>query len=122
MSKNRIGGTIYVRVNGTQYSAKGSWTYNLGGETRTTERGADGIHGYTGLPREAFLEGVITDGKDLDVKAFQALDGETVTLELANGKTAIFQDAWYSGEGNITTEAGEIAARFDAPFAEEDNT
>lgn len=121
MSKNRIGGTIYVKVDGKQYSAKGSWTYNLGGETRSTETGADGVHGYTGMPRAPFIEGAITDSKDTDVKVLQELDGVTVTLELANGKTAIFQDAWYSGEGNITTEAGEIAARFDAKFAEEDN-
>lgn len=122
MSKNRIGGTMYMKVDGTQYSAKGSWTYNLGGETRTTETGADGVHGYTGMPRAPFVEGAITDSKDTDVKAFQALDGVTITLELANGKVVILQDAWYAGEGNITTEAGEIAVRFDGKFAEEDNS
>jgi len=77
------------------------------------------VHGYKGMPRVPFIEGEITDRGNLDLAAFQALTDATITLELANGKTVILRDAWYSADGDVGTEEANIQVRFEGLSAEE---
>lgn len=119
MSNLRRAGTIYLKVDGRQYDAKGSFTYNLGVEKRTAIVGADRVHGYSAMPQAPFVEGIVTDAGDLDLEQLLKADGVTLTLELANGKTVVLRDAWYAGEGNVTTEQGEIAVRWEGIAAQE---
>ncbi len=114
MPKNRVSGTIYFKVNGLQENAKGNFTYNLGREKRESMVGADGVHGYKGMPQAAFIEGEITDRGDLDLAAFVELDGVTITLELANGKTVVLPDAWYVADGTVGSDEANIQVRFEA--------
>jgi hypothetical protein len=116
---NRRSGTLYFKVDGAPYSAKGSFTYNLGASKREAIVGADAVHGYKEMPQTPFVEGEITDSADLDVKTLLNLDGVTVTLELANGKVILLRDAWYAGDGNIGTEEANIQIRFEGISAEE---
>lgn len=119
MSNTRRAGTVFVKVDARQYDAKGNFTYNLGLEKKTAIVGADRTHGYSAMPQVAFVEGAITDANDLDVAAMMAVEDATVTLELANGKVILLRNAWYASEGNITTEQGEIAVRWEGMSAEE---
>ena len=41
-------------------------------------------------------------------------DNVTVTLELIHGKTIVLANAWYAGEGTVTTEEAEIAVRWES--------
>lgn len=115
----RVGGIIQVQVNGVIQQAKGEFTYNLGQPLREPVMGADGLHGWKETPQPAFLEGEITDRRDLDVSAFVNTTGATVTLILANGKTVLFPNAFYSGEGTANTGEGNIACKFNAERGEE---
>lgn len=115
----RVGGIIEFKANGELYSAKGSWTYNLGAPKREAVVGSDAVHGYKELPQAPKLEGAITDKSDLDVKSLLTLKDATVTLSLANGKVVVFRDAFFDGDGNVTTEEGEIEVSFSAMSAEE---
>jgi plastocyanin domain-containing protein len=115
----RIGGTIYFSVNGIRYQAKGSFTYNLGRPMREGVVGVDEVHGYTEKPQVPKIEGSITDGLDLDLESFLAVTDATVTLELANGKTVTLFDAWNASSGDVSTEEGEIEAKFEGIRATE---
>ncbi|WP_431282722.1 phage tail tube protein [Humitalea sp. 24SJ18S-53] len=106
-------GTITFKVNGAQQDAKGVFTYNLGKPKLTAIVGADRVHGFSSAVQVPFIEGMITDSSDLDVASLLSLRDGTVTLDLANGKTIILRTASYAGEGNITTEQGEIAVRYE---------
>jgi len=112
-------GKITLKTDGMVKDAKGSFTYNLGHDKRTAIVGSDRVHGYASQPQVPFIEGVVTDGADLDLPAL--LDGKnlTVTLDLDNGKTIVLRQAWYAGEGNVTTEQGEIAVRWEGLSATE---
>ena len=114
MANNRRAGIIYLKINGVQQDAKGEFTYGLGGETRAAIPGADGIHGFAATPVAAFIEGAITDRADLDLQALFNIDGETITLELTNGKTIVLSDAWYAGEASATTGEAEVRVRFES--------
>lgn len=116
---SRIGGKIFVKSDGQQYRAKGSWTFNLGVDKREGIAGSDSVHGYKEMPVVPFIEGTITDSADLSLEALFKTKDATITLELANGKIISLTDAWFSGDSNVTTEEGEIDARFEGLNAEE---
>jgi hypothetical protein len=120
MSQRRAG-LIQVRVNGFVYDAKGSWSYNLGRPKREAIIGADGVHGYKETPQVSFVEGEITDHLTLDLGALATIQDATVTLDLANGKQIVINDAWYAGEGTGNTEEGNIGVRFEGAGEGEEN-
>ena len=115
----RVGGIIFIKVDGVQYQAKGSWTYNFGIPKREGVVGSDKVHGYKEMPQIPFVEGVITDSGDISAEDLLKISDATITLELANGKVGVWRNGWFAGDGNITTEEGEIAARFESLSAEE---
>lgn len=116
---NRIGGTIAVKCNGSVLLAKGAFSYNLGVPKRETVVGADTVHGVKEVPQPAFIEGEITDQKDLDLRELASQLNATVTLDLANGKTISLRDAAFVGEATGNTEEGAIPVRWEGPRAEE---
>ena len=115
----RVGGIIEFKANGELYSAKGSFTYNLGMPKRDPVVGSDGVHGYKEMPQPPKIEGTITDRSDMDLQALLVLNDATITLRLANGKIIVLREAFYAGEGDVTTEEGEIQVLFHGTSAEE---
>ncbi|MNG08647.1 Phage tail tube protein [compost metagenome] len=81
--------------------------------------GADRVHGFKETPQIPFIEGEITDRKELSLESLQATVDATVTLELANGKVIVLREAWYASEGTGNTEEGNIECRFEGMSAEE---
>lgn len=118
-TRNRRGGKILFKIDGARYEAKGNFTYNLGADKKEAIVGADTVHGYKSTPQAPRIEGAITDRGDLNLTQILELDDATVTLELANGKTIVLSGAWYAGDGNVTTEEGEIEIVLEALRGEE---
>lgn len=112
--KNRRAGLIWVQIDGRRLEAKGSFTIQPGRPLRNSIIGADGVHGYAETAQVAYIEGATTDHPELDTVALRDSTGLTVTLELNNGKTWVLEDAWYAGEGTMTTEESEIGIRFES--------
>lgn len=114
MSRNRISGRIFFKINGHQKMVRAGVNYGLGTWKRESVVGADGMHGYRETPQAAFVEGEISDSTGLDVRAFLELDEATVTLELANNKTIVFRNAYNVSEGTVGTDESNIAFRFES--------
>lgn len=119
MSNQRKGGIIFLKTDSELLDAKGEFTYNLGQPKREAVVGADQVHGYSETPQVAFIEGEVTDSQGLDVEKLTNISDATVTLELANGKVFVLRNAWFAGEGNIGTQQGNIAVRFEGLQGEE---
>jgi hypothetical protein len=119
MANRRVGGIIFIKVDGSLLNAKGEFTYNLGIPKRTGVVGQDATHGFSEVPQIAYIEGTITDTDELDVESLLETRDATVTLELANGKTIVLSEAYYAADGAVTTAEGEIEARFEGIRAEE---
>lgn len=115
----KIGGKIFVKVDGQQYRAKGSWSYNIGADKREAVVGSDQVHGFKEMPQVPFIEGTITDTGTLNMTNLLKLTDVQVILELNNGKIISLNNAWFAGEGTASTEEGEIEARFEGLSAEE---
>jgi len=109
---SRIGGILFVKKDGVSFKVKGSWTLKPGTNKKQMVVGADGVHGHNEMPQAPEISGLITDEKSLDVEALYNTVGATITAELANGKMFVLEDAIFSGDGESTTEEGEITAEF----------
>jgi hypothetical protein len=117
---NRRSGIVFVKKSGRLIEAKGNWTYNLGQPKREAIVGANGeTIGYKETGQVPYIEGEIVDNRDLDVVALLNTKGDTVTLELANGKVISLYEAWWAADGVIGTEEANIQARFEGLRAEE---
>jgi hypothetical protein len=113
MANSRIGGVIAFKIGGEQYSAKGSFSYNIGVPKKEMVVGSDAVHGFKETPQVPYIEGAITDNDGLDLEALQRLRDVTVTCDLANGKTVSIEQSVYAADGVVTTEEGEIEIRFE---------
>lgn len=116
---NRLGGTIFLSIGGERQGCKGNFSYNIGSPKRDPIIGASEVQGYSEKTQVPMIEGEITDRPDLTLKDILEFDGDTVTLELANGKVIMLSEAWYAGEGNVSTEEGAIAVLIHARRGEE---
>ncbi len=116
---NRIAGTLFFKVDGAQYKAKGNFEYDLGAPKREAITGPDSVHGYKEMPKVPYITGAITNDATVDLATLFELDGVTVTLEQANGKTVVLENAWYAGDGKGTTEEAEVDIRFEGLSAKE---
>jgi hypothetical protein len=115
----RRAGIIQVQINGEIYDAKGSWSYDLGAPKRESIVGADRIHGFKETPKPAYIEGEITDRGSLDLELLVNLDNATVTLNLANSKVVVLNNAFFAGDGVANTDEANIAVRFEGSSAKE---
>lgn len=115
----RRGGIITFQIDGEVYDAKGNFTYNLGRPMNEAIQGADRIHGYRSTPQVAFIEGEITDRRELSLEQLVAIENSTITLQLANGKIIVLKDANFASEGTGNTEEGNIGVRFEGETGEE---
>ena len=113
MANRRIGGVILLKVDGDQLQAKGNFSYNLGVPKKEMIPGADGVHGFKEQPVVPYIEGAITDNDELDLETLQRTRDATVTLELANGKVIVLEEAVYAADGAASSEEGEIEFRFE---------
>jgi hypothetical protein len=118
MSK-RVGGIIFFKIDGTQYRAKGEFTTDIGAPNREAVVGMDGPHGYKEEPKTPYIEGEITDTPNISLERLFNLTDVKVTLELANGKVHALEDAWYAGDGTLSTNEGNVPVRFEGMRGEE---
>ncbi len=118
----RIGGKIYLKIDGELLRAKGAFTYGLGKPHRESVIGADGtIQGYKEAGTVPFIEGEITDHIDFSMESLADLTDSTVTLELANGKSMVLSSAFSVNNDGLTgqTEEGNIPVRFEGEDMQE---
>lgn len=119
MANRRVGGTLLLKLDGALLQAKGNFTYDLGEPQREPVTGPDGPHGFKEMPKAPYIEGAITDSDEISAQdIFRFRDG-TATIELANGKVIALREAYYSGNGQVTTEEGEINFRIHGLRGEE---
>lgn len=114
-----IGGTLTLKVNGEVQWATGDWEYTLGLPKRMPAMATFGLVGFTEEPTPATLKGKIYDRSGFDLAAMHKLKDATIQVDLANGKSIVFRNAFASGDWNVAAKAAEITCEFTAELAEE---
>jgi hypothetical protein len=119
MASNAIGGTAYLKIDGTQYKMRGNWKVAPNAVMRKGVAGMDGTHGYSESYQVQYAEGDISDAGGLSIQALQNLTNNTVTLALVNGKTYVVVNAWYASPGELDVVQGQTTVRFEGMDVEE---
>lgn len=113
MASNALGGTAFLKVDGTQYLLRGNFKVYPNNKERTGVAGADGVHGYTEKYDVPSIEGDISDTGGLSIQGLLNITNSTVTLELVNGKTYMLSNAWYAGQANLNGVDGSLPVKFE---------
>ena len=117
---NRIAGTIFVKVEGELLDCEGEFTFGYGNSERTSLLGSDGsVVGYSEEPKVPYIEGNLYNTGSVDMETLLAADGETITLEQANGKTAKLSPAWQVKEGQNSTGKSTVPVRWEGKTLDE---
>jgi hypothetical protein len=116
---NRIAGIATVKYNGTQIPIKGKWKFDINPTKREGIAGQDSVHGYKEMPKVPHCQGDVSYTAGVSIETLRAIDGATVTLELANGRVIVFQNAWYSDTSEVDTEEGSFPVKFESYSAQE---
>ena len=118
--KTAVGAPFTLKVNGQMLRAVGNFTYNFGNVKRAVIKGAaNEYQGYSSEPQVPFIEGALTDHGDIKAEDITNMTEGRATIDLANGKTGVWHNATYCGEGTIAHETGQIGFRIEAGSAEE---
>lgn len=108
----RIGGLLYVTIDGTQYALKGAWTVTPTNLKREDIAGQDGTNSYTETPTVPGAKGELQTVPGLSVLALQAITNSTMTLQLANGTTYVLAGAWSKPPFEVDTAEGKVGVDF----------
>jgi hypothetical protein len=113
MAFEQIAGVIKLSIGDTAYKVVGGVRYAIGANKNEVLVGSDGVHGIKSMPTVPFMELTIRDTSDVSLDELHAVRDQTVTLELASGKTIVLHEAVFTGTGEGNTEDATIAARFE---------
>ena len=113
MSDLNRAGQVFVTVDGNRLDVKAEGIqYGFGGPKLEEIMGADGLHGFSGMPQAPFISFTISDHKRLDLEALLQAQDVTVTAQLFNGKTLVLSQASNTGDPQGQSSDGAIAMRY----------
>jgi hypothetical protein len=108
-----IAGTAYLTVDGVNYQLEGELKYDVGTVTRESLSGQDTVHGFSEKPKPPSISASIRDSGGLSLAAFNAMRGQTIVLELANGKTIIGRNMWTVEAQEVDTTEAKFTAHWE---------
>lgn len=112
---NRLAGTASLTVNGTNYLVVGDFEYNPSTVTRETLTGMDGVHGFSEKRRPGSISASLRDSGNLTVADINAMDNETVVVQLANGKTVIGRNMWTVEDQTVKSTDATLEVKWEGP-------
>lgn len=116
---NRIAGTAYLNVDGTDYLLRGNFEYTPSPVKRESIAGMDKVHGYIEKPNVPHISCTITDAGTLSITDLNGMTNVTVVCELANGKTITGRNMWTVDEQTGKAEDGTVEVRWEGPTVTE---
>ena len=102
----KIGGTAYIDVDGTQYRLGGTVTVSPDTVEREGVVGLTGPGQYIERPRIPFVEVEVLSRPEVSLATIQAITDATITIELANGNSYIFEGAYATDARELDASAG----------------
>lgn len=117
----RVAGIIEIKADGGSLAATGTFSINLGLTKREGQLGANGRNqGYKETGQLPFIKGMVRDLSSVNFTTdIHGITDATITLQAANGKTYMWEKAYYCADGDGDTEEGTWQLEFEAEDASE---
>ena len=119
MATETIGGTVYLKVNGQQYSLEGEMSVQPATTKNNKVIGPDGSGGTHTVAVVPYIEGTLWDLGGLSIQTLSQVDDATVTAELNNGKVYTLIGACFAAEPKVETVSGKVNFRFEGDDCDE---
>lgn len=113
-----VAGTAYFKVDGRQYSLRGSMVVALASKSAESVMGLDGRHGTKEIPVAPYIQCDITDQPNFDLSIVNNLRNVTVTVELINGKSCVLRNADQINHIELNADEGSASVRFEGNSGE----
>ena len=115
----RIAGTCFFKVDGTQVQVAGDITVDPLLAERTGQVGLSGIAGFKEMPRVPSIEVefFVTRGTNWE-QLVGTVDG-TTTAELANGQVWSLRNSWLSGAPTLNADESKTTFKFEGESCEQ---
>lgn len=108
----RIGGILYLTIDGVPYSARGNFTVMPSSVKREGVAGQTQVDGYTEMPVVPGVKGDISTIPGLSLTALQSITKSVLTIALANGSTFVLSGAFSKPPFEIDTAEGKVNVDF----------
>jgi hypothetical protein len=115
----RIGGLMTIRVDGTQYEARGNFRVTGMTVKRTGVAGQDYVHGYIEEPIVPQIKGEWSIGNQLSIVDLENLTNSTAQVALANGNTYVLANCWATSAFEIDAHDGRVEVTLEGLTMEE---
>lgn len=113
MASKRIGGIVYVKVDGKQIKTKGGFEVPISNKKRATVMADDGPAGYSEAAHPNQVKGNILITPDFPLSAITGGTDLTITVELANGMTYVLTEAFLAEHAPLKSDSGECEMTFE---------
>lgn len=108
----RIAGMATFFINGASYSTDGQFTVKIQDTKRNPIMDSNGTVHYSEEFVPSMISGNILTTPNLNPDVITALTNATVMVQLKNGSTGMLDEAFFTGDANVTTQDGQMAIEF----------
>lgn len=110
----RIAGTAHLKINGRNYtsSVEDGFQIKIQAVKREPKVGSNGAIHYSESQASSSFSGNILTIPGLNMDAIANEDNATIQIQLANGQTAIFRNAMFTGDATVDSKNGTMAIEF----------
>lgn len=114
----RLGGTCYIKCDGTQFEVKGGVEVPLTDFKREAVTSTGGAVGYKETVEVPYIKLTAIFMPDFPLAAIKAGTDMTLTAELANGKVYTLSGAWLADAPSLKVDDGETELTFNGTRGE----
>lgn len=100
-TNRRLAGITSFTVNGSAFAVT-EFAWDPATFESETMMSLSGVDGYRQSPVAPFISGKFRDAQSVNVTAFTNLNNATVVVSLANGKTIVGHNMWYTGRPGVS--------------------
>jgi hypothetical protein len=109
----RLAGIASITIDGDAYDVVSDLVWNPSSVVRETLKGQTRVEGFSEMPTQGFIACTLRDNGTLSVATFNTLVGSTLVVQQANGKTIYGDGMWCTELGEVRTQEGTYAVRFE---------
>jgi hypothetical protein len=108
-----------MKIGPNQYNVRGSVKIKMQTLVTTADANADSSIYLTTKPVVPSISGVLSDSGGLSMANIIAVNGQTITVYLMNGKSYVLSNGTYCGEAELNNEDGTLPFMFSGPTCNE---
>jgi hypothetical protein len=110
---NMVTGRVSIRINGQYQRSKSGAKLQYSDVKRSAQVGNE-VHGFTEEASPPRVEFTISHKADTSLDTYKNITDTTISFTTDTGRNFVLNNAWCTGEIELTSGAGEVSLAFEA--------